>query len=133
MQRLVVMMENEEHLPKVLQLLGCIAQIAMPVFQTEEKRIIKFVCCKLLHKSNVWLPNKILILYFLIYFSLPTFQNLALVLHWELLLMFFQDHADVCQTEWENMSEICFLKVQWQKIYVVLKFHVPYVSPKHKK
>ena len=47
------MMENEEHLPKVLQLLGCIAQIEMPVFETEEERIIQFVCCKLLHKSSV--------------------------------------------------------------------------------
>ncbi|GLJ13664.1 hypothetical protein SUGI_0217810 [Cryptomeria japonica] len=72
-KRLVVMLENGDHLPKVLQLLGCIAQIAMPVFETEEERIIQFICRKLLHKSS--------------------------------------NPADLCKTEWEDRSEICFLKL----------------------
>ncbi|XP_038893526.1 sister chromatid cohesion protein PDS5 homolog B isoform X2 [Benincasa hispida] len=42
-KRLVDMLEEKTHLPAVLQSLGCIAQTAMPVFETREKEIEEFI------------------------------------------------------------------------------------------
>lgn len=42
-KRLVDMLDEKSHLPAVLQSLGCIAQTAMPVFETREKEIEKFI------------------------------------------------------------------------------------------
>ncbi|KAL3614925.1 hypothetical protein CASFOL_040586 [Castilleja foliolosa] len=42
-KRLVSMLEEKSHLPSVLQSLGCIAQTAMPVFETRESEIQKFI------------------------------------------------------------------------------------------
>ncbi|XP_016903052.2 sister chromatid cohesion protein PDS5 homolog A isoform X1 [Cucumis melo] len=42
-KRLVDMLEEKSHLPAVLQSLGCIAQTAMPVFETREKEIEEFI------------------------------------------------------------------------------------------
>ncbi|KAL3627269.1 hypothetical protein CASFOL_028632 [Castilleja foliolosa] len=42
-KRLVDMLEEKAHLPSVLQSLGCIAQAAMPVFETRESEIEKFI------------------------------------------------------------------------------------------
>ncbi|KAL9146836.1 hypothetical protein ABFS82_13G137100 [Erythranthe guttata] len=42
-KRLVDMLEEKAHLPAVLQSLGCIAQAAMPVFETRESDIEKFI------------------------------------------------------------------------------------------
>ncbi|KAI3740872.1 hypothetical protein L2E82_31347 [Cichorium intybus] len=42
-KRLVDMLEKKTHLPSVLQSLGCIAQTAMPVFETQESRIQGFI------------------------------------------------------------------------------------------
>ncbi|CAA0818018.1 binding [Striga hermonthica] len=42
-KRLVDMLEEKMHLPAVLQSLGCIAQAAMPVFETRESEIEKIV------------------------------------------------------------------------------------------
>lgn len=47
------MLEHNEHLATVLQSLGCIAQTAMPIFETREEEIIKFICCKLLQKNSI--------------------------------------------------------------------------------
>ncbi|KAK9935847.1 hypothetical protein M0R45_012722 [Rubus argutus] len=50
-KRLVDMLEEKTHLPAVLQSLGCIAETAMPVFETRESEIEKFIIEKIL-KSN---------------------------------------------------------------------------------
>ncbi|XP_004293403.1 PREDICTED: sister chromatid cohesion protein PDS5 homolog A [Fragaria vesca subsp. vesca] len=50
-KRLVDMLEEKTHLPAVLQSLGCIAETAMPVFETRESEIEKFITEKIL-KSN---------------------------------------------------------------------------------
>ncbi|KAG0495215.1 hypothetical protein HPP92_006209 [Vanilla planifolia] len=51
-KRLVDMLEEKRHLPSVLQSLGCIAQIAMPVFETREDEIVEFIVKKVLEHSN---------------------------------------------------------------------------------
>ncbi|KAJ6756804.1 ANDROGEN INDUCED INHIBITOR OF PROLIFERATION AS3 / PDS5-RELATED [Salix purpurea] len=51
-KRLVDMLEEKRHLPAVLQSLGCIAQAAMPVFETREKEIEKFIKSKILECSS---------------------------------------------------------------------------------
>lgn len=53
LQRLVDMLEKKTHLPSILQSLGCIAQIAMPVFETREDEIVEFISKKVLKRSNV--------------------------------------------------------------------------------
>ncbi|XP_038690339.1 sister chromatid cohesion protein PDS5 homolog A-like isoform X1 [Tripterygium wilfordii] len=47
-KRLVDMLEEKTHLPAVLQSLGCIAQTAMPVFETRESEIQEFIKSKIL-------------------------------------------------------------------------------------
>ncbi|KAI3682841.1 hypothetical protein L1987_83148 [Smallanthus sonchifolius] len=42
-EKLVDMLEKKTHLPSVLQSLGCIAQTAMPVFETQETKIQNFI------------------------------------------------------------------------------------------
>ncbi|KAK9057901.1 hypothetical protein SSX86_022740 [Deinandra increscens subsp. villosa] len=42
-KKLVDMLEKKTHLPSVLQSLGCIAQTAMPVFETQETKIQNFI------------------------------------------------------------------------------------------
>ncbi|KAI4311859.1 hypothetical protein MLD38_036722 [Melastoma candidum] len=51
-KRLVDMLEEKSHLPAVLQSLGCIAQTAMPVFETRETEIQDFIHCKILMEEN---------------------------------------------------------------------------------
>ncbi|OMO76990.1 Armadillo-like helical [Corchorus capsularis] len=51
-KRLVDMLEEKMHLPAVLQSLGCIAQTAMPVFETRESEIEEFIKTKILRCSN---------------------------------------------------------------------------------
>ncbi|XP_039070317.1 sister chromatid cohesion protein PDS5 homolog B-like isoform X1 [Hibiscus syriacus] len=48
---LVDMLEEKTHLPAVLQSLGCIAQTAMPVFETRESEIEEFIKSKILRCS----------------------------------------------------------------------------------
>ncbi|XP_022967040.1 sister chromatid cohesion protein PDS5 homolog A-like isoform X1 [Cucurbita maxima] len=53
-KRLVDMLEEKTHLPAVLQSLGCIAQTAMPVFETRENEIEEFIKNQILKcDSNV--------------------------------------------------------------------------------
>ncbi|XP_061339796.1 sister chromatid cohesion protein PDS5 homolog A-like isoform X2 [Gastrolobium bilobum] len=47
-KKLVDMLEEKTHLPAVLQSLGCIAQAAMPVFETRESEIVDFITNKIL-------------------------------------------------------------------------------------
>ncbi|XP_010530075.1 PREDICTED: sister chromatid cohesion protein PDS5 homolog A-like [Tarenaya hassleriana] len=47
-KRLVDMLEDKTHLPAVLQCLGCIAQIAVPVFETREAEVVEFIKSKIL-------------------------------------------------------------------------------------
>ncbi|KAF6145104.1 hypothetical protein GIB67_013455 [Kingdonia uniflora] len=51
-KRLVDMLEDKTHLPAILQSLGCIAQTAMPVFETRETEILEFITSKILKCSN---------------------------------------------------------------------------------
>ncbi|XP_020598033.1 sister chromatid cohesion protein PDS5 homolog A [Phalaenopsis equestris] len=51
-KRLVDMLEKKTHLPSILQSLGCIAQIAMPVFETRENEIVEFISKKVLKRKN---------------------------------------------------------------------------------
>lgn len=53
LQRLVDMLEEKIHLPAILQSLGCIAQNAMPVFQTKEGEIVDFIQKKIFECSDV--------------------------------------------------------------------------------
>ncbi|XP_073117807.1 sister chromatid cohesion protein PDS5 homolog A isoform X1 [Elaeis guineensis] len=50
--RLVDMLEEKTHLPAILQSLGCIAQTALPVFETREDEIVGFIRSKILESSN---------------------------------------------------------------------------------
>lgn len=45
-------LEDNTHLPTILQSLGCIAQNAMPIFETREDEIIKFVVRNVLRRPN---------------------------------------------------------------------------------
>lgn len=47
------MLEEKTHLPAVLQSLGCIAQTAMPVFETREKEIEEFIKNQILNCDSV--------------------------------------------------------------------------------
>ncbi|CAK7323338.1 unnamed protein product [Dovyalis caffra] len=51
-KRLVDMLDEKRHLPAVLQSLGCIAQTAMPVFETRENEIEEFIKSKILECSS---------------------------------------------------------------------------------
>ncbi|XP_008805490.2 sister chromatid cohesion protein PDS5 homolog A isoform X2 [Phoenix dactylifera] len=52
-KRLVDMLEEKRHLPAILQSLGCIAQTALPVFETREEEIVGFIRSKILESSNM--------------------------------------------------------------------------------
>lgn len=56
------MLEEKTHLPAVLQSLGCIAQTAMPVFETREGEIEEFIKTKILRCNNVSLVRYIVFL-----------------------------------------------------------------------
>lgn len=47
------MLEEKTHLPAVLQSLGCIAQTAMPVFETRENEVKEFIINKILKSNGV--------------------------------------------------------------------------------
>ncbi|XP_073010251.1 sister chromatid cohesion protein PDS5 homolog A isoform X2 [Typha latifolia] len=51
-KRLVDMLPEKTHLPAVLQSLGCIAQTAMPIFETREEEIVEFIISKILECTN---------------------------------------------------------------------------------
>ncbi|CAI9783991.1 unnamed protein product [Fraxinus pennsylvanica] len=52
-KRLVDMLEEKSHLPAVLQSLGCIAQTAMPVFETRESEVEEFIKKNILECSHM--------------------------------------------------------------------------------
>lgn len=47
------MLEEKSHLPSVLQSLGCIAQAALPVFETREVEVGKFIKENILELGQV--------------------------------------------------------------------------------
>lgn len=51
------MLEDKRHQPAVLQCLGCIAQIAMPVFETRETEVVEFIRSKILKCESVCITN----------------------------------------------------------------------------
>ena len=98
------MLEEKTHLPTVLQSLGCIAQTAMPVFETRESEIEEFIKSKILRCSNVCLVRYII---FFNYFLYVTY-----------LLMFMHKPSSLFQKAdgrakecWDDKSELCLLKV----------------------
>lgn len=54
LQRLVDTLEERTHLPAILQSLGCIAQTAMPIFETREGEIIEFITHNILECNSVY-------------------------------------------------------------------------------
>ncbi|XP_010538450.1 PREDICTED: sister chromatid cohesion protein PDS5 homolog A-A-like isoform X2 [Tarenaya hassleriana] len=57
-KRLVDMLEDKTHLPAVLQCLGCIAQIAVPVFETRETEVVEFIKSKILKCGSEAVDDK---------------------------------------------------------------------------
>nr|XP_043623301.1 sister chromatid cohesion protein PDS5 homolog B-like isoform X2 [Erigeron canadensis] len=51
-KRLVDMLIKRTNLPSVLQSLGCIAQTAMPVFETQESKVVNFIRKDILRRSQ---------------------------------------------------------------------------------
>jgi len=51
------MLEENTHLPAVLQSLGCIAQNAISVFETRESEIKEFITNKILKSDGVSIEN----------------------------------------------------------------------------
>ncbi|KAK7303437.1 hypothetical protein RJT34_14343 [Clitoria ternatea] len=51
-KRLVDMLEKKTHLPAIFQSLGCIAETAMPVFETRESEIEEFIINKILKSDS---------------------------------------------------------------------------------
>lgn len=47
------MLEDKRHQPAVLQCLGCIAQIAMPVYETRESEVVEFIRSHILKLKSV--------------------------------------------------------------------------------
>lgn len=47
------MLQEKAHMPAVLQSLGCIAEAAMPVFETRESEIVKFIRKNILETGHV--------------------------------------------------------------------------------
>ncbi|KAG2611293.1 sister chromatid cohesion protein PDS5 homolog A-like isoform X2 [Panicum virgatum] len=57
-KRLVDLLEEKKvHLPSILQSLGCIAQISMPIFETREEEIISFIITKILECNDDMVEN----------------------------------------------------------------------------
>nr|CAB3467823.1 unnamed protein product [Digitaria exilis] len=57
-KRLVDLLEEKKvHLPSILQSLGCIAQISIPIFETREEEIISFITKKILECHDDMIEN----------------------------------------------------------------------------
>ncbi|CAN6201777.1 unnamed protein product [Urochloa humidicola] len=57
-KRLVDLLEEKKvHLPSILQSLGCIAQISMPIFETREEEIISFITKNILECNDDMVEN----------------------------------------------------------------------------
>lgn len=112
LQRLVDMLEEKTHLPAVLQSLGCIAQTAMPVFETREKEIEEFIVEKILKCDNVCLSNS-LQLHFVLYFLFYDRMTICFRAYT------FQKSGDSKNASWDDKSELCLLKVgQFGEMFV---------------
>ncbi|XP_023643045.1 sister chromatid cohesion protein PDS5 homolog A isoform X3 [Capsella rubella] len=57
-KRLVDMLEDKRHQPAVLQCLGCISQIAMPVYETRESEVVEFIRSKILKLKSETVDDK---------------------------------------------------------------------------
>lgn len=64
--------EKKVNIPSILQSLGCIAQIAMPIFETRKEEIISFITKKILECNDVRLALfKFQILFYTIVITFP--------------------------------------------------------------
>lgn len=59
LQRLVDLLEDKPRLPTILQSLGCIAENAIPVFETREEEVVRFVVRNLLKRESVSGANSV--------------------------------------------------------------------------
>lgn len=103
LQRLVDLLEEKKvHLPSILQSLGCIAQIAMPIFETRGEEIINFITKKILDCNDV----RLTLFKFLLSFSILFPFLLQFGVH-------HQDSGDVSahKSEWSDSTQSCLLKV----------------------
>lgn len=93
--------EKKVHLPSILQSLGCIAQIAMPIFETRKEEIISFITKKILECNDVRLA--------LFKFSLL----FSLLYHCHHICKCPQDMAQNSsnKSEWGDSTQNCLLKV----------------------
>ena len=93
--------EKKVHLPSILQSLGCIAQISMPIFETREEEIISFIITKILECNDVR-P-------FLFEFSVLFY----LLYHCHHNSKFQQDMVEnsAHKSEWGDSTQNCLLKV----------------------
>lgn len=96
------MLEEKTHLPAVLQSLGCIAETAMPVFETRESEIEKFIIEKILKRNDVCLSNLLCCDYLVM-----TSDNLFSYI-W---MLYSQKPGDNKKASWDDKSELCSLKV----------------------
>jgi hypothetical protein len=106
------MLEEKTHLPAVLQSLGCIAETAMPVFETRESEIENFIINKILKCSNVWLSRStgLLQLYMTLSYKFSLIcASLSFLMYVHGLL--FQKAEDDTRASWDDRSELCLLKV----------------------
>lgn len=93
--------EKKVHLPSILQSLGCIAQISMPIFETREEEIINFITKKILESNDVR----------------PFLFELSFLIY----LLYCCHHNSKCQqdmvensshkSEWGDCTQNCLLKV----------------------
>lgn len=108
------MLEEKTHLPAVLQSLGCIAQTAMPVFETRESEIEDFIINKILKCSNVWLPRSTGLVQLFPILTLIIIGFHLCPLHRHLMYingLLFQKAEDDSKASWDDRSELCLLKV----------------------
>ncbi|CAI9087112.1 OLC1v1021103C1 [Oldenlandia corymbosa var. corymbosa] len=100
-KRLVDMLQEKSHLPAVLQSLGCIAQTAMPVFETRETEIEEFIKKNLLECSCVCPFRTTLVFCNKLFFSFSLSETLFIS----------QASEDGAKDFWDDRSELCSLKI----------------------
>jgi sister-chromatid-cohesion protein PDS5 len=97
------MLEEKRHLPAVLQSLGCIAQAAMPVFETRENEIEKFIKNKILECSSVCICKSLTCAMIWVDLIIT-----SLIIRVASVSQKSEDNTKDC---WDDKSELCLLKV----------------------
>jgi len=79
------MLEDKRYQPAVLQCLGCIAQIAMPVYETRESEVVEFIRSKILKLKSVCISN---VLYFAKSHYLSLISQISFHFYWKSINLF---------------------------------------------